>query len=181
MSVKITYFVHGTTLDNEKGLSTGWNQGKLSELGIIQAKELGDIVKDIRFDVMFSSDLKRAVESVKLGFENSDFPKIEDKRLRECNYGDLNGAPEEEVNYLDHIDKPFSNGESNKDVEERIRNFINYLKKEYDNKHIAILAHKSPQLALEVILNNKTWEQAIKQDWRNEKASWQPGWEYIIE
>ena len=40
MSTKITYFVHATTKDNEKNISTGWAQGELSKLGILQAKEL---------------------------------------------------------------------------------------------------------------------------------------------
>lgn len=31
--IKITYFVHGTTTDNEKHIVTGWAQGKLSKLG----------------------------------------------------------------------------------------------------------------------------------------------------
>ncbi len=42
MAVKITYFVHGTTTDNETHRSTGWNPGELSELGIKQSKELKD-------------------------------------------------------------------------------------------------------------------------------------------
>ncbi|KKQ27796.1 MAG: hypothetical protein US42_C0005G0021 [Candidatus Magasanikbacteria bacterium GW2011_GWC2_37_14] len=52
--------------------------------------------------------------------------------------------------------------------------------KNYQNKHIAIVAHQAPQLALDVILSGKTWEQAIDEDWRKQKA-WQPGWGYIIE
>jgi len=42
------------------------------------------------------------------------------------------------------------------------------------------VAHKAPQLALDVLLRNKTWEQAFTEDWRKKKA-WQPGWEYVIE
>lgn len=174
--IKITYYVHGTTTDNEKGLSTGWNPGELSDLGIRQSKELGEIIKDKEFDALFTSDLKRAVDSARFTFGEKF---ISDKRLRECNYGDLNGAPEEEVDYMSHIDNPFPNGESNKDVEKRIRDFLNDIRKEYEGRHVAILAHKSPQLALEVVANGKSWEEAIGQDWRNEKA-WQPGWEYVI-
>ncbi len=33
MSIKITYFVHGTTTDNEKEISSGWFDAELSELG----------------------------------------------------------------------------------------------------------------------------------------------------
>ncbi len=32
MSVQITYFVHGTTKDNEDGISSGWSDVELSEL-----------------------------------------------------------------------------------------------------------------------------------------------------
>ena len=51
--------------------------------------------------------------------------------------------------------------------------------KNYNGKHIAIVAHKAPQLAFQVITQGKTWEEAIEQDWRKTK-SWQPGWEYIL-
>lgn len=178
MNVKIIYFVHGTTVDNEIGKSTGWADGELSELGVKQAKELKNQIKEKDFSVMFCSDLKRAVDSANLGFER-DYLIIQDNRLRECNYGDLTQADENLVNYADHINTPFPNGESLKDVEKRMRDFIGYLKSDYNNKFIAIMAHKAPQLALEVILNGKTWEQAINEDWRNKKA-WQPGWIYNI-
>jgi alpha-ribazole phosphatase/probable phosphoglycerate mutase len=58
MAVKITYFVHGTTTDNEKDLATGWMPGELSELGKKQAKELGRLVSGKDFDAVFCSDLK---------------------------------------------------------------------------------------------------------------------------
>lgn len=45
MSVKIIYFVHGTTTDNEEHKSTGQNPGVLSELGLEQCKELRNKIK----------------------------------------------------------------------------------------------------------------------------------------
>ena len=179
MPIKITYFVHGTTTDNEKNLCTGWAPGELSDLGVEQSKQLGQLMADKNFDALFCSDLKRAIESAELGFSNKYKP-TQDKRLRECDYGDFTQGSEKEVNYKKYIDTTFPNGESLKDVEKRINNFLNFLKEKYQGKHIAILAHKAPQLALEVLLNNKTWERAIDEDWRNTK-SWQPGWEYIIQ
>ncbi|MFA5886516.1 MAG: histidine phosphatase family protein [Patescibacteria group bacterium] len=178
MSVKIIYFVHGTTTDNETGKCTGWAGGELSELGIIQAKELKNQIKERDFQVMFCSDLKRAIDSANLGFQG-DYKIIQDERLRECNYGDLTQTDESLVDYMKQINTPFPDGESMKDVEKRMRDFIDYLKREYDGKFVAIMAHKAPQLALDVILNGKTWEQAINEDWRNKKA-WQPGWIYNI-
>lgn len=92
MAIKITYFVHGTTPDNEQHISSGWKDVELSELGRKQAIELKDLTKDMKFDVVFCSDLKRAHDSAKLAWEGL-YEIIPDARLRECNYGDLNGAP----------------------------------------------------------------------------------------
>lgn len=178
MAIKITYFVHGTTIDNEKGISTGQNQGKLSALGIRQSKELKQIllVKNQKYDFIFCSDLNRAIDSAKLIFPQQKI--IPNQRLRECNYGKLNGASEEKTIYEEHIKISFPEGESLEDVEKRIKSFLQFLKYNYAHKTIAIVAHKAPQLALEVLLKNKTWPQALKEDWRKKKA-WQPGWEYI--
>ena len=177
MNTKIIYFVHGTTYDNASGRCSGWKQVELNDLGKEQAVKLGETVKDIKFDVIFTSDLVRAIDSSNLAFPNQD--KIIDSRLRECNYGDFDGGDKSLVVYENYIDKPFPNGESLKDVEKRIREFLDEIKQEYKGKTIGIVAHRAPQLAIEVITKNISWEEAINNDWRKTK-SWQPGWEYFI-
>lgn len=179
MSVKITYFVHGTTLDNEKGISSGWSDIELSELGIKQSIELKDQIKDKKFDIVFCSDLKRAVKSSKLSFEGI-VPIIIDKRLRECNYGIYNGKQLKSVELINFITEKYPEGESYEDVKTRIADFLEFLKNNYNNKSVAIVAHQAPQLALDVLLKEKTWEQAFVEDWRKTKA-WQPGWNYRVE
>ncbi len=181
MAVRITYFVHGTTTDNEKGIATGWAQGELSELGTRQARELGKAVAGMSFDVAFCSDLKRAVDSAEIAF-GGRIPIMRDRRLRECNYGDFTREPAKgfKNRMKDYIYKPFPKGESYRDVEKRVESFLEFLRKEYDGRSVAIVAHQASQLALEVIINDKTWEQAIDEDWRKRKA-WQPGWEYVLE
>src|SRR4030042_471996 len=87
------YFAaHSTTKDNEAHLSSGWKDIELSDLGIQQSKEMGERFKDIKIDLICCSDLKRAVDTVKIAFEDK-YPVIVDKRLRELNYGDFNGKP----------------------------------------------------------------------------------------
>ena len=105
--------------------------------------------------------------------------KIQDRRLRECNYGDLDGKDKSLVVYEEHIEKPFSNGESLRDVEKRIKDFIHFLKENYEGKKIGIVAHRAPQLAFEVLTKDISWEEANKNDWRKTN-SWQPGWNYTI-
>ncbi|KYK26079.1 hypothetical protein AYK26_01375 [Euryarchaeota archaeon SM23-78] len=179
--VYITYFVHGTTTDNENGIVTGWAPGKLSELGIRQSLELKELINDKKFDVVFCSDLKRAVDSANLTF-GSSVSIIQDHRLRECDYGALTRASSKTVVPLDIacINKHFPRGESYREVEHRIRDFLDFLVREYPEKHVAIVAHRAPQLALDVITKGKTWVQAIQEDWRHkEPKEWKPGWDYI--
>lgn len=180
MSIKLTYFVHGTTTDNESGLATGWLPGKLSEIGQQQVVELEKLIADKPFDVVFSSDLKRAVDSALIMFGH-EHEIIQDERLRECNYGDMNGALASEFKdrMEDYIDTTFPNGESYANVEQRINSFVEYLRKNYDGKRIAVVAHQAPQLALDVVLKGRTWQQSIDEDWRKTKA-YQPGWNYVI-
>jgi broad specificity phosphatase PhoE len=180
MSVYITYFVHGTTTDNETELSSGWKDVGLSEKGKRQSLELRDQITNEQFDVVFCSDLIRAVESANTMFSGR-VKIIKDKRLRECNYGDLNGQPSEIVEPLQekNVTKRFPNGESYEDVKARLADFLEFLKINYDGKKVAIVAHKAPQLALDVILKNKTWEDAFAEDWRKTK-SWKPGWPYLL-
>lgn len=125
-----------------------------------------------------SSDLQRAIDSAKYTFEGVK-EIIQDERLIECNYGDFNGQDSNLAKYEEHITEKFPNGECMLDVEKRIKDFCDYLLENYNGKHIAIIAHKAPQLAFQVLTQGKTWDEAIDQDWRKTK-SWQPGWEYII-
>ncbi|MBU0613442.1 class I tRNA ligase family protein, partial [Patescibacteria group bacterium] len=178
--VEITYFAHGTTPDNENSIATGQSNPSLSELGKKQVQDLGETISDKHFDVVICSDLSRAVETAEIAF-----PKIkivQDRRLRECNYGDLNGKPgklfKEMKHYIDH--KHSGNGESYQDVEKRVKSLLNDIAKNYPGKKVAIVSHKFTQLSLEILINGKTWEQAIDEDWRPKKA-WKPGWNYLLD
>jgi broad specificity phosphatase PhoE len=181
MVAKITYFVHGTTTDNEQEISSGWSDVDLSELGVQQSIELWDTIKDKHFDVVFCSVLKRSVHSAELTFKDT-VKIIPDHRLMECNYGKYNAQPSIIVEPLQerYITRRFPDGESFEDVKNRMRDFLDFLKKNYNGKQVAIVAHKAPQLALDVLLKHKTWGQAFVEDWRKRKA-WQPGWEYMVE
>jgi broad specificity phosphatase PhoE len=153
----------------------------LSDLGIKQSVDLKEKTKDQKFDVVFCSDLKRAHNSAKLAWDGM-YMIIPDARLRECNYGKLNGASSTIVEPMQEeecITNRFPEGESYEDVKARIADFLEFLKTNYDGKSVAIVAHKAPQLSLDVLLKGKTWKQALAEDWRKTKA-WQPGWKYEL-
>src|SRR3989338_2609186 len=65
-SISITFFVHGTTVDNENEVSSGWHDAELSLLGIKQSIELRKQIASQHFDAVFCSDLQRALDSANL-------------------------------------------------------------------------------------------------------------------
>ncbi len=179
--MKITYLVHSITEDNEKGLATGWMQGKLSKEGIKRALALREDLSNRDLDAVFCSDLERAIQSTELFFDKK-FPVFIDWRLRECNYGNFDGRPAAEFKKdreQEYIQSEYPSGESYNEVEYRIKSFLADLSR-FNYGHIAVVAHQAPQLALDVILKNQSWEEAIANDWRKSQ-SWQPGWEYILD
>src|SRR3989344_5553600 len=125
---------------------------------------------------IFSSDLTRAIDTAEIIFKERDIPCFFDWRLREYNYGELEGKDKKEVlNTLsEHIHIAFPNGESVDDVLYRMDSFLKDLKKFFDNKTIVIIGHRATQLGLEHFINGINPETYIKTSW-----VWQPGWEYV--
>jgi broad specificity phosphatase PhoE len=169
--MKLIYETHSITVDNERGIATGWLPGDLSEEGRRLAAELGPRRQDV--DVVFSSDLRRAVQTVELS--GLTVPHLQDWRLRECNYGDLNGAPVDALDpRIERVRKPFPGGQSYFDVVELTRSFLEDIKRWYDGRVVLVVAHSANRWALEHLLGNRaSMEELIVSSF-----NWQPGWEY---
>lgn len=176
MSITLIFEAHGTSFDNEAHLSSGWNDVALSPLGIKQSKEMGERYKDDHFDAIFCSDLQRAYKSAEIGFGNK-WPIIQDARLRECDYGDLTQKPSEIVDKEkpQRITTPFPNGESYMQTRERMRSFLQDLKKNYDGKRVMVIGHRATQYGIENYVNGTPYETLTTTAFK-----WQPGWLYEI-
>lgn len=174
--ITIFFESHATTEDNEAKLAAGWYDVALSPLGELQARQLGERYNDQSFDAIFCSDLQRSYETAQLAFGNT-YPIVQDKRLRECNYGDMNRMPKAEVEA--HREKalttPFPNGESYTDTMARMRSFLQDLAADYDNKTVMIIGHRATQYGLEHWINGLSVKDAIFAPWQ-----WQPGWKYEL-
>jgi len=171
----ITYFVHSTSVDNEAGIRSGWNDPDLSAKGFKQAESLQPHLLKTPFDAVYTSDLLRAVSTATTALPATEI--VRDSRLREMNYGVLNGKPESDFPEDETwcIDHRFDEGENCLDVQSRIESFLNDFY--HPSTNIAIFSHKYPQLALEVVLNGLPWKEALTQDWRI-SGDWKPGWQY---
>lgn len=92
---------HGESVWNKENRFTGWTDVALSEKGIEEAKEAGIMLKnfDFKFEVAFTSVLKRAEDTLKYILESFSYniPIIEDYRLNERHYGALQGLNKDEM------------------------------------------------------------------------------------
>jgi alpha-ribazole phosphatase/probable phosphoglycerate mutase len=175
MSVEVVYETHATSEDNEAGIATGWLPGKLSAAGREQARELGDRRRDDGLSVVFTSDLDRAVETAEIAFAGSELSVVRDARLRECNFGDLNGTAEPLDDRVAQIDVPYPGGESWRQAVERVAAFLDELRRERDGERVLVIGHSATRFACEVVANGRRLEELL-----TEAFVWQRGWEYSL-
>ena len=133
----IVVFRHGISEDNVKRIHSGWRDSTpLTAEGIYQAKEIAPKLKDIMFDYYFQSDQIRSQETLKYAMGDRKYIPITDWRIKERNYGDLNGTSKEEAIKKDPLlavlwrrswDYPPPGGESVEMVYYRVLSFLKEL------------------------------------------------------
>ena len=168
---------HGQSEWNKLNLFTGFKNIELSEQGIEEANKAGQNFKnlDIKFNVVFTSELKRAQETAKIilqnldqwDFLNNQGKIISNINLNERDYGDLTGLNkketaekfgEEQVHKWrrGYSDQP-PNGESLEDVVRRVTKYFEEVIKPAiqsdENDNILIAAHGNSLRALLIVMN----------------------------
>ena len=168
---------HGQSEWNKLNLFTGFKNIELSEQGIEEANKAGQNFKnlDIKFDIVFTSELKRAQETAKIILQNLDqWDHLNNKRkiisninLNERDYGDLTGLNKKETAEKfgedqvhkwrrGYSDQP-PNGESLEDVVTRVTKYFKETIKpaiQIDgNDNILIAAHGNSLRALLIVMN----------------------------
>ena len=160
---------HGESEWNLKNLFTGWRDIDLTENGVKEARAAGRRLKaqGIRFDVAFTSALKRAQRSLDLVLEEmgqTNIPIIKDQALNERDYGDLSGLNkddarkrwgEEQVHvWRRSYDVAPPGGESLKDTAARVLPYYiqDILPRVLRGERVLIAAHGNSLRALVMVL-----------------------------
>ncbi|HKS92291.1 MAG TPA: histidine phosphatase family protein [Tepidiformaceae bacterium] len=175
MAVQLVFETHSTTADNEAGIATGWLPGDLSLVGRQNARDLGVRRRHDGLAAVYLSDLARAVETATIAFEGSSIPLYQDARLRECNYGQLDGTPSIGLNRRSHIVEPFPGGQSYRDVTAQMAAFLHDIQSRHEGERILLISHSANRWALEHLLNNIPLEDLI-----DAPFEWQEGWEFTL-
>jgi probable phosphoglycerate mutase len=117
---------HGETTYSASKRVAGWSDPPLTDNGRRQAEALRPVIDGAEFDGVWSSDLVRAVESARLAWGEA----APDPRLRECNFGALEGCSYKEADSTyGEVFREFRgfqapDGESHAEFCTRIRRFV---------------------------------------------------------
>jgi 2,3-bisphosphoglycerate-dependent phosphoglycerate mutase len=172
---------HGQSEWNLQNLFTGWRDVDLTEKGIAEARAAGRKLKalGIRFDVAFTSDLKRAQNTLKLIQEEmgqTSLPVIKNIALNERDYGDLSGLNkddarkkwgEEQVHiWRRSYDVAPPGGESLKDTLARALPYYNteILPRVLRGERVLVAAHGNSLRALVMVLDRLSPEGIVKRE-----------------
>lgn len=130
---------HGQTDWNKEGRNQGRTDIDINENGKQAAEEVKEKLKDINFDIVFSSPLKRAYHTAQI---ITDHKIITDERLIERCNGTLEGKLKNEyqVDFSDVKETRFGI-EPLLDFQSRINNFLEEILEKYPNKNILIVTH----------------------------------------
>jgi 2,3-bisphosphoglycerate-dependent phosphoglycerate mutase len=172
---------HGQSEWNLKNLFTGWRDVDLTEQGIAEARAAGRKLKQqgIRFDLAFTSALKRAQRTLGLMLEEmgqTDIPIVKDQALNERDYGDLAGLNkddarqkwgEEQVHlWRRSYDVAPPAGESLKDTAARVLPYYiqEVLPHVLRGERVLVAAHGNSLRALVMVLERLSPEQIVKRE-----------------
>ncbi len=160
---------HTESTWNKVNAWTGLTDISLDEEGREKAKKVGELLKDTPFDIAFTSKLRRArqtLDEIKEVCGLQDLPTTEDTVLNERDYGDLTGknklemekmyGEEQYLKWRRSWDSPVPNGESLKDVYNRVVPFYEgqILPKIKMEKNVLVVSHGNNLRALVKFLEN---------------------------
>ena len=150
MGLQFIIVRHGETEWNREDKLQGQIDIALSEKGIKQAKEIAKLLKKEKIYTIYSSDLSRAVITAEEINKYHHIKIKKSKNLREIDLGDANGTlrselaqkfPEfMEAKKNNYFNASYPNGESYKDVQERVKKFLSEIKEK--NGTILVVAHQ---------------------------------------
>lgn len=182
MSERLLVLVrHGQSEWNLKNLFTGWRDVDLTEQGIEEARTAGRKLKaqGLRFDVAFTSVLKRAQRTLDLMLEemgHAEIPIFRDQALNERDYGDLSGLNkddarkrwgEEQVHmWRRSYDVAPPGGESLKDTAARVLPYYiaEILPRVLRGERVLVAAHGNSLRALVMVLEKLSRDTILKRE-----------------
>lgn len=180
MKLNNKYYIlrHGEAVSNAKQIVSSWPEkfkNPLTPKGVKQIKSAVEKLKNKDIDLIFASDMLRTKQTADIISRTLKLESKFDKRLREVDFGVLNGKSAEELLYMgfekDKIDKGVKRSETYKYVLKRMLGFLKDINRNYKGKNILIVSHQCPLWVLENKLNGFSVKESIKKIPKEERIS----------
>lgn len=142
--MKIYVARHGQTSWNAQNKICGRTDLPMTELGIAQAEQLAETLKDRKIDLIISSTMIRARQMSEIVAKVCHAPIVLDERLMEQNYGIYDGLDRKNPGFLAnkaHFAYRYPGGESMMQVAHRIYGLLEDVKREHEGKTVLLVCH----------------------------------------
>ena len=144
---------HGQTEWNAARRYQGQSDPSLDQAGMEQARRLSARLAAERIDVLFCSDLQRALGTAQILAGDRDLAIRQDVRLRELNFGILEGHTFDEglelwpamiSTWVNDPNQPPTGGERMDEFAERVAEFLEELRQDFHDQTVLVVAHGGP-------------------------------------
>lgn len=152
-TTKLCLIRHGETSWNAERRLQGHTDIPLNATGMLQARQMAQALKDIKltFDVLYTSDLKRASDTANAVVELFGVEALVDGELRERHFGKLQGLSISEAplkrpdiwqaHIARDLEHDLGGGESIQQFALRVQNALDKIQARHTGKTILIVSH----------------------------------------
>ena len=148
----VLYLVrHGETIDNVNQIMQGQTQGQLTDNGILQAKEVRDLMAMEEITAIISSDLKRSIDTARIIAEPHHLEVIQTPLIRERDWGSFTGR------FIPDLkgEKWPDDIETLENLLSRAGEFITYVKETFPGKKVLAVGHGIVNKAIQAVYYGK--------------------------
>jgi len=174
---KLVLVRHGQSQWNLENRFTGWVDVPITAKGEEEARKAGVVLKGVKFDLAFTSALKRAHQTLDIildVIDQKDLPITRDEAINERHYGDLQGLNKDETRekfgaeqvhiWRRSYDVRPPGGECLKDTAERALPYFEntILPPVKEGKNVLVVAHGNSLRAIVMVLDKLSQEEVLE-------------------
>jgi broad specificity phosphatase PhoE len=180
MKTRLIFVRHAEAEGNKTRRFHGWTDSGITEKGHLQAKRVAERLVSMDVDVIYSSSLKRTMQTASYISEALNLPVISSDMLKEINGGDWEDVPWEELQerwpdeYEVWENRPYEhrmpNGESMDEFQNRLINEVMRIIRLNEGRNILVVTHGTAIRAMLCHFRDCTLEEMINVAWCDNTA-----------
>lgn len=146
----------------------GQTDTNLNINGIEQAKQISEILKSEKIDIIISSPLKRAKKTAEIINEKINVPLEINNGIIERNYGELEGKERQEINFENLWDdekcKQYDSVEGAQDFYTRVFKSVDDIKEKHKDKNVLLVTHGGVGVPIDSYFKNQSYRESLKEN-----------------